>query len=541
MTKTLRGKILLSTGIALFCMQLVLIAVLLWFSGVQQDLLETMEHQSHEKLIHTIKLSYEEQQNLARIGVESVAGNPEVLKAFADRDRDQLAQLCLPVYERIKEMGVSQFGFIDENLHSFLRLHNLQKVGDDISYRSSLNKARETKQVVAGLEEGKAGFGFRAVVPLLEDGRFIGAVEYGFDFGERFATGLQQNTGAEVFLYKYESGESILISGTSEEDKYQVQQANIQHAVTTGAPQHEDIEQAVAIIYPFTDVNGRGLGYIKVVHPSGALATANQALYQALFLSLIVWLLGLAAIYYVVSRGLRPLDMVVDTIEQMKLKGFSFKFDGASADTEIGKMITSMQDLSELLHKSMHVMQERSLETANSLTKLNSEVNTAKKAVAAVITITNSFSDQFNHVVESTRQASTALNEIAKGAEEIAGAATTTAENSNQTNQKALDTSDKAKRVNQDIDKMIQASHAAVESVSVMQSLSNEIGTILEVILTVAEETNLLALNAAIEAARAGDQGRGFAVVAEEIRKLAENTKESTHTISTLINRISSS
>jgi methyl-accepting chemotaxis protein len=177
----------------------------------------------------------------------------------------------------------------------------------------------------------------------------------------------------------------------------------------------------------------------------------------------------------------------------------------------------------------------------NSLTKLNSEVNTAKKAVAAVITTTNSFSDQFNHVVESTRQASTALNEIAKGAEEIAGAATTTAENSNQTNQKALDTSDKAKRVNQDIDKMIQASHAAVESVSVMQSLSNEIGTILEVILTVAEETNLLALNAAIEAARAGDQGRGFAVVAEEIRKLAENTKESTHTISTLINRISSS
>ena len=252
-------------------------------------------------------------------------------------------------------------------------------------------------------------------------------------------------------------------------------------------------------------------------------------------------MLGLAAIYYVVSRGLRPLDMVVDTIEQMKLKGFSFKFDGASADTEIGKMITSMQDLSELLHKSMHVMQERSLETANSLTKLNSEVNTAKKAVAAVITTTNSFSDQFNHVVESTRQASTALNEIAKGAEEIAGAATTTAENSNQTNQKALDTSDKAKRVNQDIDKMIQASHAAVESVSVMQSLSNEIGTILEVILTVAEETNLLALNAAIEAARAGDQGRGFAVVAEEIRKLAENTKESTHTISTLINRISSS
>ena len=137
-----------------------------------------------------------------------------------------------------------------------------------------------------------------------------------------------------------------------------------------------------------------------------------------------------------------------------------------------------------------------------------------------------------------TALVATAVNEMSSTVHEVANSADTAASAASKADSQSEQGKDVVSSTVSSIRTLASEVETAATVIGQLEKDSESIGSVLEVIRGIAEQTNLLALNAAIEAARAGEQGRGFAVVADEVRSLASRTQESTQEIQEMIERL---
>ncbi|MFC3031711.1 methyl-accepting chemotaxis protein [Pseudoalteromonas fenneropenaei] len=169
---------------------------------------------------------------------------------------------------------------------------------------------------------------------------------------------------------------------------------------------------------------------------------------------------------------------------------------------------------------------------------LQTSVNNISASSEVLSSITAQAKSGAENQMEQLTHTAVAMDEMSSTVAEITRSAQLAADSASDADKHTARGHDQVVQTKQSMDMLVGSIQQVSTTISSLANETQSVGSILDVIRAIADQTNLLALNAAIEAARAGEQGRGFAVVADEVRNLASRTQNSTEEIQAMISKL---
>jgi len=233
---------------------------------------------------------------------------------------------------------------------------------------------------------------------------------------------------------------------------------------------------------------------------------------QVIVIALLIWLLTKTVV--------NPTQSLLKELKNLQALDFRKSIQHSSKD-EVGQLADGI----EQLRRSLIDMVNEIAGTTHTLTSASEQMHSTAGTIQGNTTVIN---DHMGQAATATNEMSATIQEVAKNANGAAEAARSADEQAKHGQQIMNDTIGSINALSTEVSNTATA-------VQELEEHAASVASVLDVIVNIAEQTNLLALNAAIEAARAGEQGRGFAVVADEVRTLAQRTQDSTGEIKSII------
>jgi methyl-accepting chemotaxis protein len=460
------------------------------------------------------------QYTLMGSGIKSITRDRKLKKALVKND--------LAV---VKENAKTAFNLLEGQklLNSLQIIDASGKIVFDVQNPSAQNKINtlakmviKKKKILTSINLNHQGkLQTELVFPITNRGKVIGAGSYSLSINVAIKQ-LKERQGSQVYVSTIR-GDLLSSSEINIDEELANLDLPLKEAKHLAISKNSNVFSTT--ILPIEDISKQLLANIIILSDDTISYKSQQKInVSAGILLLLISLIMLVFIYWYLNNALKPLHAISQSLQSVSEGDLTVSIDQNERQDEISEI-------------------QRAI--CNTIKKLHELISQVSPLVIKV----NTSSDLLNQAVEKNQsnidQQKNNISQVNLAASGVGSAVASISQFSDEMSKNSQDADEELKKgstiIHQTIGSVNNIASQVDEASAVINNLFTEtetIGSVLDVIKGIAEQTNLLALNAAIEAARAGEAGRGFAVVADEVRTLAGKTQESTVEIEQMIERL---